>query len=365
VLKDNNNGSLEDKNMVMMRQATLVAPREIRIDEAPKPEVDDDSVIIRIEGLGICGSNLHLWYGEGSAVPLAMFPMPGALGHEHAGVIEEVGKNITKVKPGDRVTIDPFENEACGACAYCNIGYFHHCSNPLNFGIGGFADFLKASENGLYILPDNIETRSAAVVEPAACSIAGIRRAGLPGGETVVVLGAGVLGLSAAGAAKALGAGKVILLAKHDSQAQLAERFGADVVVRSTEDDAMSQIMAATGGVGADMVVETVGGAAPTLDQAMDIVRPAATIVVLGLWDNLYPLDSWKAVLKDVTMHFSLTHGMKDKRTDYGLCLEWMSNGMVPAQDLCTHYRPLDDIQAAFELAADKTQGVVKVVLEP
>lgn len=351
--------------MAMMRQAILVAPRELKIEQVEKPEVDDDTVIIRIEGLGICGSNLHLWFGEGSAIPLAMFPMPGALGHEHAGVIEEVGANITKVKPGDRVTIDPFENEACGACSFCNIGYFHHCENSRHYGIGGYADYLKAGENGLYILPENVETKSAAVVEPMACSVAGVRRAGVAGGETVVVLGAGVLGLSAAGAAKALGAGKVIITAKHDSQAQLAERFGADVVIRSNADDVVEQIMAATGGMGADLVVETVGGAAPTLDQALTIVRPASKIVVLGLWDNPYPLDSWKAVLKDVTVLFSLTHGMKDKRTDYALCLEWMSNGMVPAQDLCTHYRPFDDIQSAFELAADKTQGVVKVILEP
>ncbi len=351
--------------MAMMRQAVLVGPRDIRIDEAPKPEVDDDTVIIRIEGLGICGSNLHLWLAEGSAVPLAMFPMPGALGHEHSGVIDEVGKNVSKVKPGDRVTIDPFENQACGACDYCGIGYYHHCSNSLNLGIGGYADYVKGSEKGLYVLPNNIETRAAAVVQPAACSIAGIRRAGVVEGGTVVVLGAGVLGLSAAGAAKALGAGKVIMTAKHDSQAALAERFGVDIVVRSSVDNVVEQIMAETGGAGADLVVETVGGAAPTLDQAMDIVRPVAKIVVLGLWDNLYPFDSWKAVLKDATILFSLNHGLIDNRTDYGLCLEWMSNGMVPAQDLCTHYRPLDDIQAAFELAADKTQGVVKVVLEP
>ena len=352
--------------MAMMRSATLVAPRDLQIEQVRKPEVDaDDIVIVRIESLGICGSNLHLWYGEGSAISLSQFPMPGALGHEHAGVVEEVGANVTKVKLGDRVAIDPFQSEGCGKCVYCASGFFGHCEQPRDFGIGGFTEYLKLSENGLYQLPDNVATDVAAVVEPMACSVAGIRRAGIPGGETVVVLGAGVLGLSAAGAAKALGAGKVIITAKHDAQAALAERFGVDVVVRTNEEDLVERLVAETGGSGADMVVETVGGHAPTLGQAMDIVRPCGKIVVLGLWDELVPVDSWKAILKDITMYWSLTHGMIDKRSDYELCLAWMASREVPAQDLVTHVLPLDDIQAAFELSSDKTQGVVKVCVKP
>jgi threonine dehydrogenase-like Zn-dependent dehydrogenase len=239
------------------------------------------------------------------------------------------------------------------------------CENPHDFGIGGYADYLKLTEKGLYPLPANVKTEVAAVVEPFACSVSGIRRAGGAAGGTVVVLGAGVLGLCAAGAAKALGAEKVILTAKHDSQAALADRFNADAVVRSDADDLVERIMAETDGRGADLVVETVGGTAPTLSQALEVVRTGRTIVVLGLWDELVPVDSWRSVLKDVTYLFSLTYGVTDKKADFELCLEWMANGKVPAQDLVTHVRPFDDIQAAFELASDKTQGVVKVCLEP
>ncbi|MBT7371901.1 MAG: zinc-binding dehydrogenase, partial [Gammaproteobacteria bacterium] len=163
----------------------------------------------------------------------------------------------------------------------------------------------------------------------------------------------------------ALGAGKVIMTAKYDSQAELAERFGVDVVIRTSDENLLQRINEETGGLGADIVVETVGGAAPTMDQAMEIVRPAGKIVVLGLWDELLPVDSWKAILKDITMVWSLTHGILDKRSDYELCLKWMASREVPAQDLITHILPLDDIQAAFELAADKNQGVVKVCVRP
>ena len=135
----------------------------------------------------------------------------------------------------------------------------------------------------------------------------------------MVVLGAGVLGLCAAGAAKALGARKVIISAKYDAQAALAKRFGADVVLRSGEADLVERIRAETGSHGADLVVETVGGHAPTLSQALEILRPGCFIVVLGLWDEPVPVDSWGAVLKDAHVLFSLTYGVKGKRHDFEL----------------------------------------------
>jgi threonine dehydrogenase-like Zn-dependent dehydrogenase len=174
-----------------------------------------------------------------------------------------------------------------------------------------------------------------------------------------------VLGLCAAGAAKALGARQVVISAKYDAQAALAKRFGADVVVRSGEADLVERVKAETGGRGADLVVETVGGHAPTLSQALQILRPGCTIAVLGLWDEPVPLDSWGAVLKDARLLFSFTYGVTGKRHDFELCLDWMASGQVPAQELVTHVRPLAEIAEAFELAADKSRGVIKVILTP
>jgi threonine dehydrogenase-like Zn-dependent dehydrogenase len=247
----------------------------------------------------------------------------------------------------------------------CASGLFGQCERRRFLGLGGFTEYLKTSEKGLYFLPASIDTRIAAVVEPFACAVSGVRRANLRGGETVVVLGAGVLGLCAAGAAKALGARKVIISAKYDAQAELAKRFGADVVLRSGKADLVEQIKAETGGRGADLVVETVGGHAPTLSQALDILRPGCSIVVLGLWDDPVPVDSWSAVLKDARMIFSLTYGITGKQHDFEVCLDWMAAGKVPAAELVTHVRPLSEIREAFELAADKSQGVIKVILNP
>jgi len=351
--------------MTSMRSAVLVGPRDIRLEDVEKPVVDDDTVIVKLESLGICGSNLHWWTGAPLEQGLMRFPLPGGGGHEYAGVVAEVGRQVTRVKPGDRVVIDFFESTSCGSCGQCATGLFGQCERRRFLGLGGFTEYLKTCEKGLYLLPEAVDTRLAAVVEPFACAVSGVRRANLRGGETVVVLGAGVLGLCAAGAAKALGARKVIISAKYDTQAALAKRFGADVVLRSGEADLVERMRAETGSHGADLVVETVVGHAPTLSQALEILRPGCSIVVLGLWDEPVPVDSWGAVLKDARLLFSLTYGVTGKRHDFELCLEWMAAGQVPAEELVTHVRPLAEIREAFALAADKSQGVIKVILNP
>jgi len=352
--------------MAMMRGAVLVEPYRIEIEDFPRPEPTDDTVIVRAEGLGLCGSNLHWWTGGGPATRLMEFPMPGAGGHEFAGVVTEVGARVTRLKPGDRVTVDQFESMACGRCAYCATGLFTQCDAPRgDLGLMGFVEYLRFTERGLYHVPANVPTHVAALVQPYACSVSAVRRAGLRGGETVVVLGAGVLGLCAAAAAKALGAEKVVITAKHDAQRALAPRFGADVVLSSGEPALVERVLAEVGGRGADLVVETVGSHAPTLGQALEIVRPAATVVVLGLWDELVPVDSWQAILKDATLMFCLNHGVVGRTADYQLCLDWMASGKVPAQELVTHEMPLARLEDAFRLAADKTQGVVKVIVRP
>ncbi|MAE93076.1 MAG: hypothetical protein CL910_00305 [Deltaproteobacteria bacterium] len=351
--------------MATMRSAVLVGPRDIRLEDVERPVVDRDTVIVQLESLGICGSNLHWWAGAPVEQGLMRFPLPGGGGHEYAGVVDEVGSDVTRVEPGDRVVVDFFESSSCGECAQCATGLFSQCERRRFLGLGGFTEYLKTTEKGLYPLPDNLETRTAAVVEPMACAVGGVRRADLRGGETVVVLGAGVLGLCAAGAAKALGAAKVVVTAKYDAQAALAPRFGADVVLRSGEPELVERIRAETGPHGADLVVETVGGHAPTLSQAIEVLRPGRSVVVLGLWDEPVPVDSWGAILKDARLIFSLTYGLTAKRHDFELCLEWMASGRVPAEELVTHLRPLAEIANAFELAADKSQGVIKVILNP
>jgi threonine dehydrogenase-like Zn-dependent dehydrogenase len=351
--------------METMRGGVLLEPYKIEIVEYERPAVAADSVLIRLDGIGICGSNLHWWTGGGPATRLMQFPMPGAGGHEFAGTVVDTGSRVRRVKVGDRVAIDQFESRSCGGCVYCARGLFTQCARIRPPGLEGFVEYLSLGERGLYVVPEGIEAHVASLVQPYACAVSGVRRAGLAGGETVVVLGAGVLGLCAAGAAKVLGAEKVIITAKYDAQKELAARFGADVVLPSGDQHLVERILEETDGRGADLVVETVGSHAPTLGQALEIVRPAAKVVVLGLWDDLVPIDSWQAILKDVTLLFCLNHGVVGNRADYELCLDWMASRKVPAQDLVSHVLPLEQLEEGFRLAADKSRGATKVIIRP
>jgi threonine dehydrogenase-like Zn-dependent dehydrogenase len=180
----------------------------------------------------------------------------------------------------------------------------------------------------------------------------------------VVILGAGIVGLAAAGVAKALGAGQVVVTAKYDQQEKFAYEFGADAVVRSNAPDALEQVLSLVGG-GADIVVETVGGTAPTLDFAAAAIRPRGTVIPLGLWDEPVKIDSWGAVFKEINFMFALAYGQVGLRTDYEFAIDLMASGKVPLQRLITHEVALENIREAFELADDKTRGAIKVVVRP
>ncbi len=350
--------------MSKMRSAVMLGPRQIELVEIDRPEVDANSVIIKVEGTGVCGSNLHWWRGAERATGMWPFPIPGAGGHEYGGVVIEAGRNIRKLKVGDRVAVDQFHSTSCGQCVYCSSGAFGVCPNRGTFVTPGFVDYIKFPEKGLHVLPDSIATHEAAIIEPAATPISALRRLGLRGGERVVVLGAGIVGLAAAGVAKALGAGKVVVTAKYDQQEKFAYEFGADVVVRSNAKDVVEQVLSHVDG-GADIVVETVGGMAPTMDQAAAIIRPRGTVIPLGLWDEPVKIDSWGAVFKEINFMFALAYGQVGLRTDYEYAIELMASGRLPLQKLITHQVPLANIREAFELADDKTRGAIKVVVRP
>jgi threonine dehydrogenase-like Zn-dependent dehydrogenase len=346
-----------------VRAAFLEAVGDLRVEDVALPALAPDMVRLRVLSCGICGTNINMWRYSGP--PPGAPREPGAYGHEVAGEVIAVGAQVTTVRPGDRVAVELFENRACTRCRYCHQGLFWHCQQQRPVRGSGFIDELILYDRGLYPLPAGMSAAEGSLVEPFSCSLHALRLAGLAGGESICVLGAGVLGLFAVAGAKHLGAGRVICTAKYPAQAELARRLGADVVLDSTDPEVNQRIQAAAGAPGPDVVVETVGGKTQTLQQGCAVVRPAGKVMVLGLFEEPVPVDTVQAVYKELSIIFPATYSVINRRHEYELALELMASGKVPGKDLITHSFGLADIQHAFEVAADKTRGSVRVNIEP
>ena len=224
--------------------------------EIEKPEPGPGDVILRVRGTGICGSDLLMNLDKTEP---DRFPA----GHEVAGEVIDVGDGVDASLVGERVAVDTLgAGLACMDCWYCRMGQFQTCDSKRPSEGGGFAQYMKRRAFGCYRLPDSLTWEEGGLVEPLAVSVHGVRRGQMSGGETVAVLGAGNIGLSAVAAARALGAGTVLASARHPQQAAMARSLGADEALPSEGRAFQDAVEEATEGRGADLTIETVGGEA-------------------------------------------------------------------------------------------------------
>ena len=210
--------------------------------------------IVRVGAEGICGSDLQMWWDKEEAET-----QPA--GHEVAGEIVEVGSEVDPGRIGERVAIDTIGyGVSCGVCWYCRMGQPIQCQDTAENEGGGYAEFIKRRAVGCFPVPDGVTWEQAALVEPLAVSVHAVRRGAMSGGETVLVLGSGNIGLTAVAAARTMGAGRIFATARYPQQAEMARRLGADVVASDSGPELKDLLLDATGGRGADMTIETVGG---------------------------------------------------------------------------------------------------------
>jgi threonine dehydrogenase-like Zn-dependent dehydrogenase len=200
-----------------------------------------------------------------------------------------------------------------------------------------------------------------ALVEPLAVGVHAVRWSRMQPGATVVIIGAGTIGLTTLIAAKALGAGAVHIIARHPHQAALASVLGATTVLPDDPAANPEQIRDLTGGLGADLVVETVGGHADTVNLAWDLVRQQGTVAVLGIFPKRIPVDLFTPVIREAWVTFPICYGVIDGRHDYDVAIEMIAGGQTGIERLVTARFPLSEAAAAFETAADKSRGTIKV----
>jgi len=309
-------------------------------------------VLVRIERCGICGSDLHTFRGQ-SELP-RFCP-----GHEMSGIVEAAGSGAGGVREGDRVVVEPIVR--CGSCRHCLSGNYHLCGRLALCGVsapGGMASHIVVPDYTLFKLPAALDFELGALAEPTAVTVHAARLGGVGRNSRVLVLGAGTIGLLAAAAARHLGAAYVAISARHPQQKKLARALGVDEVL---DPDKLR-----TAGEKPDVVLETVGGAATTVADGMLAVARGGTIVMIGLFEKTPVFDPGVMILKEVRLVGSMVYNRPETGlADFDLALECIEANAAALRGLVTHTFALTDVQKAFETAADKKSGAVKVMLAP
>ncbi len=331
-----------------MRAAIIESPGSLRLIELPDPEPSEREVVIKVHSCGICGTDAQIYEG-GFTIP---FPM--VIGHEFSGEILEVGKEVTRFRPGDRVTLDP--NEVCGECDFCRIKRSNFCANVVEHGIqvyGGFAELTLAGERAVYKLPEHVSLKEGSFTELLSCAIHGINQAQIKIGETVAVFGGGPAGQILLQLAKRAGAGKVYLFTRSQEKLDLGKRVGAT--------EAINPNMVNLDDFKFDLVIEAVGSK-NSFEQAVKIIDKCGRLLLFGQANE--GEEASVDIFSLLTKEISITASWLNPYT-YSQAIQALSEKIVDVESLISHILPLEDIQKGFDLMRTKDKGVMKILIQP
>jgi len=336
-----------------MKAAVLHGAFDIRIEDLPKPKVDPDSILIKVRACGICGSDLHRYKlgGQGRMI----------FGHEFSGDVVEVGANVAEIKKGERITGSGYR--PCQQCYWCKQGQFHRCSAMAFVGYelpGALAEYvlLPRAQLGrtIFRLPGALTYAEGATVEPLSVAAYTIRRLQPQAENTVVVLGAGMIGLCVIQVLKAIGVSKVIVSGRRAKRLEAARQSGADLVINAAEEDPVLAVKESTSGMCADIVVEC-AGTPTTFQQAFDMVRGGGKIMLVGVYEQSVSWDPNAAINRNVTVIGCLGG-------HFPRAIDFLESGKVKTRPLITHELPLDRAKEAFEIQL-RAQDAIKVLVKP
>ena len=329
------------------------------IKEMPIPKIKDGEVLIKIKAVGICHTDLNILSGN-NIIPV---PFPFIGGHEWAGEVAEVGSDVITVKPGDRVVGEC--NSGCGSCLICKEGHEDYCMvAPVQRGIntdGSFCEYYRIIPRLLHKIPDSMDFITASLIEPFTVGYNGIvGNGGCDGGDFVVVLGGGAIGLGAVIAAKSMGA-KVVLANRGAFRREFGRRYGADLCVDPSSEDLLKIVKDMSGGFGADLVVEATGNVG-SMKQAFDIVRNNGRISFLG--GN--PEEETPFAIGRLMMGGIRAQGLLGSPGIWDRAIKLIDQNKIDLRPLSTHQFPLSEAAAAFDMVKNpKSADFVKVTLIP
>jgi (R,R)-butanediol dehydrogenase/meso-butanediol dehydrogenase/diacetyl reductase len=341
-----------------MRAVAIAADRSLEPTELEERPLAAHEARVRVAFCGICGSDLHLRPSPAVAVGSIM-------GHELSGTVGELGTDVDGFQVGDRVAVFPFA--PCAVCSNCRRGDDHVCQNAAVTGLGlglnpgAYAESVVVDRSMLVRIPDQLSFEHGALVEPLAVALHGIEvgeaKAGLPGFDRCVVIGAGPIGVMTALGLRARGIDHVLVVERNERRQERMRALGFDAVGL---DGVHERVLAAFGGEAADVVLECAGNpAAPQL--AIELVRSRGIVVLLGVLEEPVEISQLVLLIKEAQVRGSFAY----RRREFEEAVELLAAGKLPADRLITGTAPLEDAQAMFERLEDPATEDIKILLSP
>jgi L-iditol 2-dehydrogenase len=334
-----------------MLRANLIEPQKFALEQVDAPEPRVDETLIRVVQVGICGSDIHAYYGKHPIISCPIVP-----GHEFVGIVEKVGDGSTELL-GQRVTVLP--SLVCGKCYNCRTGRFNICESLRVIGCqapGAFAEFVVVPTDKVFPLPEEMSWDQGVLIEPLAVAVHAVRRVCRIPGKNILVLGAGTIGLMTVLSLKASGAGKIIVSDLNDERLALARELGADITINPAKDDLPTLVRKSAESV--DVTFECVG-VQSTVNDAITLTRKGGGVVILGVFEEDVVVKMGLVQDKEIDVLGSL---MYDKE-DYFEAIRLIGRTPIITK-LITHHFSLREVADAFKLIEKPPQDVVKVVIK-
>jgi len=337
-----------------MIQQVMTAPGQITFREIPVPELQENQVLVRIQMIGICGSDIHVYHGEHPFTPY-----PVTQGHEVSAEIVALGASVSGFEVGQKVTIEP--QVYCGTCHPCTHGKYNLCEELKVMGFqttGTASTYFAVDASKVTPIPQGMSFEEGAMIEPLAVAVHAVRRYGDVAGQKVVVLGAGPIGNLVAQVAKGMGAETVMVTDVSDYRLALAKTCGADVVVNTREKDFGEAMVEHLGPDKADVIYDCAGNNI-TMNQAVRCARKGSTIILVAVFAGMATVDL--AVLNDHELDLNTT--MMYRHEDYITAIEMVNAGKIQLQPLMSKIFPFAQYKQAYEHIDSNRETTMKVLI--
>lgn len=337
-----------------MKAVQVRKAHELIINEIEKPQiVHTTDVLVKVKRVGICGSDMHIYHGTN---PLAT--LPRVIGHEVAGEVEEVGQEVKGIKVGDHVVVEPIRY--CGECYSCRKGRPNVCENLSVFGVhedGGMREWLVLPEKQLHVVDSSLPWEEIVLAEPYTIGAQATWRGDVEEGDTVLIQGAGPIGICVLKMAKLLGA-TVMITDLSEERLTFAKENGADVTVNAGSEDVRKRVEEWTNGEGANVVIDAV--CLPmTFELGIDVVSPAGRVVVLGFDERKVAISQLPITKGEVTIV-----GSRLQTYQFPKVVKLLNEGKLRHNGLVTHTYKLEDVQKAFDFIEQHPEQVRKALIE-